>query len=88
MRLLLITLPNGKRRFVGSLSMDVGLARCDRDLPLQLLLNLWTGIARSLSEWIFKDWDVLSQMERTQRGDVAFETLQRVIGIAGQEVPA
>ena len=58
------------------------------DLPLQLLLNLWAGIARSLSEWIFKDWDVLSQVERTQRGDIAFETVQRVIGIAGQEVTA
>ena len=62
----------------------VGAVRSD--LPLQLSLNLWTGIARSLSEWIFEDWDVLSQVERTQRGDVAFETVQRVIGIAGQEV--
>ena len=58
------------------------------DLPLQLLLKSLTGIARSLSEWIFNDWDVLSQMERSQRDDVAFETLQRVIGIAGQEVKA
>ena len=58
------------------------------DLPLQLLLNLWAGIARSLSEWIFKDWHVLSQVERSQRGDIAFETVQRVIGVAGQEVAA
>ena len=58
------------------------------DLPLQLLLSLWAGIARSLSEWIFKDWHVLSQVERSQRGDIAFETVQRVIGIAGQEVKA
>ena len=84
----LITLQNGKPRFVGSLSMDAGVGAVRGDLPLQLLLNLWAGIARSLSEWIFKDWDVLSQMERTQRGDIAFETVQRVIGIAGQEVTA
>ena len=57
-----------------------------RDLPMQLLLNLWTGIARSLSEWIFEDWEALSQMEREQRAKIAFETLQRVIGVSGQGV--
>lgn len=58
------------------------------DLPMPLLLNLWTGIARSLSEWIFQDWEVLSQIEREQRGDVALETLRRVVGVSSQEVAA
>ena len=64
----------------------VGAVR--RDLPLELLLNLWEGIARSLSEWIFKDWDVLSQAERAHRGDVALETLRRVVGVIGEESAA
>ena len=48
------------------------------DLPMPLLLTLWTGLERSLSEWIFQDWEVLSQLERQQRGDVAVDTFRRV----------
>lgn len=65
---------------------EVGAVR--RDLPLELLLNLWEGIARSLNEWIFKDWDVLSQAERAHRGDVALATLRRVLGVLGEESAA
>ena len=48
------------------------------DLPMPLLIKLWTGVERSLSEWIFQDWEVLSQLERQQRGDVAVDTFYRV----------
>ena len=56
------------------------------DLPMPLLLKLWMGIGRSLGEWIFEDWELLSQIERAERGDVALKTLRRVVGPSSQEV--
>ena len=55
------------------------------DVPMQLLLSLSEGIGRSLNEWIFEDWDVLSQVERTERGEVALETIRRVLSVSGGE---
>ena len=49
------------------------------DLPPPLVLNLWLGTTRSLSEWILEDWQALSQIERDERSQIAIRTIRDVL---------
>lgn len=49
------------------------------DLPLTLLTDMWNGLQRSFTEWLLKDWAVLSRDEQDDRIEIATRLIRDVL---------